>query len=1393
MDCRDFAENLQAYIDDELTEAERTAIDAHLESCEACSRQLRELWKLNDILHGAFSKKPSTGGLTARVVGAISDGTKSREKDAQAREPVEDDASKNLVGRTLAGYKIVEKIGSGGMGTVYRAEQLSMSRDVALKVLYHRYSQDEVFVKRFIREARSAGGLNHSNIVRVYDVGQENGFYFMSMEFIKGRSIHEILLDEGRMEPERALDVVTQTARALEHAQKNGIIHRDVKPENIIIDEEGHVKLADLGLAKNIGMAQEASMTVEGQVMGTPQYMSPEQVTDSSSVDHRTDIYSLGASLYYMVTGDRPFEGNTAVEIMVAVIHDEVRFKKEHYEYVPRQVMKVIEKAMAKDANRRHQTATELVKELEYIRSRPLTLAAQAAAPKPRAVRSAVARREREPVSVQEKKAASYMWVAAVAAGLLLVIGLLIAFSGGKPEKPREEITYDDSNRDNNRKKNDEKKQVQTPPPPPPIEMVKKPEFDGKAKKEWEAVLSLYTQHPDDYAEILRRLSDIYNGYPSSSYAEKAEKLHSQVTKQLDEAFAKARTQSDELKRTRDFNGAIALWAEFEKKHAGTEVAEAAAGYRRELKREFYARFDRDMRVADAKYKKGNIDGAMYDYEKIQKYGDEDMKKKAADQMAAIEAGQKALAHAKEEEKRTGLLDDFYRQTVVPMIDKQFGKVASLVDSAAIDPKYAAIKKHVDLERADMAHLMELKEVLNNAFRKMMDSPLDVSINLRDRSKRVIGKIKEMSPDMFVLKPPGRDSVPITLRMTSLEPGEVVRLTKGMFKDETDSLMKLYLFYLYEADFSEALAYLDKLSGRKRAFIDKENKTGQAPEKESPGESGQSSSEKIEKMIEKIRKGEASAEDAAEKIRKDAEKFAQEQIEKLRRGEKPDAGGGPVAKPPKEVPGVEVERTEQIIDPGDPKYAICYDKFDVVKPLIKDVMADRIAKKLYDGAKRAYRKKDYEDAQEICERLLSGEFARTSLLAQEGMRDEIAKLLKNIEAKMSQTLAKKEVEEDEIASLFNASKVEKLKGGKYRFTYDFSSEKQLTDFMAGDNPLKEDRAKELFAWASKKVTKYEEAPAWAVVSYQKHHMVAGKGDRAFRWKGIVDGDVTLEFSAIPLRLKNVMGMICHGGEGAYIMAISYDTGDVDRHHRIFGRTRTVLFRDYWEDEPHIRLLNGNWKTIGSAAVSVVKLYNPYMLKLVRKDDALALYVNGERYAEGKDNTWHKGRVGLWARETNVLFTNVRITGKLDQKWVEEEIKRLGRDKKEDREKKPEVAKKEDPYKGASPTTTRLLDEAKKLEGITNEDLLRLRKLADMADGMGDWADRIFDRLAGEIRRMKNAEELRRRLDEIERWLNGPPGGNPPGGWPGPGGGNWPGGGRPGGGGGRGGGGRGGGR
>ncbi len=1346
MDCRDYSENLQAYVDDELSEPERLALEAHLSECESCTGELRALMKVNSLLDKAFKGKPSTSSFMARVIARIT-GSTPAEQAAKAQRPKEDeeDPGTSLAGQTLAGYEVLEKIGSGGMGTVYRATQLSMGRDVALKVLYHKFSQDETFVKRFIREARSAGGLNHPNIVRVYDVGHERGFYFMSMELVRGRSAHQLLCAERRIEPERALDIAIQTARALEHAQKNSIIHRDVKPENIILDEEGPVKLADLGLAKKIGASSDAGVTMEGQVMGTPQYMSPEQVVDSSSVDHRTDIYSLGATFYFLVTGEKPFEGKSAMEAMVAVIHEEIKFSREHLTYVPKQIVRVIEKMTAKDRDKRHQTATELIKELEHIRSRPLTLHTPAAAPKPRAVRTATARRDREPSSVIEKKASNYMWLVAVAAGLLLVIGLWVAISSSTPEKPPIIVTPDP---------------VPDPVPPPlppitPVEVAKTPEpaFEGEAKKEWDALVKLIAEHPDEYAEQLSRLEGIFKGYPSSKYEENARTLHGEITKKLDKAFAKAREESDKLRRVNDYNGAIALWYDFEEKYAGTEVAETGASFRKPLITQQRSKFRRDIKVADSKFKSRDADGAIYLLEKIAEYGTDDMKKQAVAKIKSYEGQLAAAAERKKYEEQLVLLDEFYRRTAEHFMDGQYPKVVEAIELAAGNPHFAQIKEYVNLERADVLHLMDLKKTLYQAFKKMTTATLDVYVNLRSADKAVIGTVKEMSPDVFVLKPRDKKyGSLITLRMKRLTPAEVVRLTKNLLKDPADASVKYHLFYLYEADFAKSLAYLDKVSGRKRAVAqEKQASTPKPePEKKTPEEEMLSEAEKkLRELMEKYRKDKEKPEKKPGKL-----------VEK-RPGTRPKPG----------------EVVEKIIDPGDPQYTICYRKFDKVKPVLEEILLERTAKKLYDSAKIAYRKKDYEDAQEVLERLLSGEFAKAKFLSK-AKRDEIARLLGNIEKKSGHTLAEKDKEKDLIARLFNAAKVEKLRSGKYRVTYDFTKSEQLKDFLIGRDLLKDDRIKQLFSWRSKKGFKYGEAPPWAVVKYGKHSMVNGKEGHTFTWKGLIDGDVTLEFSAIPLQRQNVIGLLCVNKDGAYVVAASYRAGDADWHRRTFGLTRSVAFRRYWEGEDRTRLLNGGWEVIGNAGKMLVNLNTAYTVKAVRKENKITFSVNGQRYVEGRDNTWTKGRVGVWARESHVLYTNIKITGELDKEWVEKETKRLGLDKKkkEDKIKKPEVVKKGNPYEGASDSVKGLLDAAKKIKGVTNEDLMRLKKIAETAENFGGrrgtgWINR-------ELARVRSAEELRRKMDQWEEWgRNAPDPGRRFGPGRGPGRGGGPGGGR----------------
>jgi len=214
----------------------------------------------------------------------------------------------------IAGYKLLERLGGGAMGTVYKARQLSLERDVAIKVLSPELAQDPVFVERFLREAKAVARLNHTNIISGIDVGDSDGVKYFVMEFVDGSTVASLLRRGGPLDEERALLVAQQIARALEHAYRNALVHRDLKPENVIITREGIAKLCDLGLAKLEDHAPASGEQVHR--MGTPDYISPEQARGEPNVDIRSDLYSLGATLYHMLTGRPPFEGANAAAVM---------------------------------------------------------------------------------------------------------------------------------------------------------------------------------------------------------------------------------------------------------------------------------------------------------------------------------------------------------------------------------------------------------------------------------------------------------------------------------------------------------------------------------------------------------------------------------------------------------------------------------------------------------------------------------------------------------------------------------------------------------------------------------------------------------------------------------------------------------------------------------------------------------------------------------------------------------------------------------------------------------------------------------------------------------------------------------------------------------------------
>jgi len=245
---------------------------------------------------------------------------------------------------------------------VYKARQVSMDRIVAIKVLRTALSRNEVYLERFFREARAAAKLNHSNIVHAIDAGVAGGYHYFVMEFVDGPTVAE-RINEGPMDEAEALRITHEVAQALSHAQGHGIVHRDVKPENIMLTSDGTVKLADLGLAKSYDT--DKSVTVDGRALGTPYYMSPEQARGESTLDTRSDIYSLGATLFHMVTGAVPFDGETSAIVVSKRLTEPVPSPRDLRPEISLATNRLIRRMMSKEPERRYETAEELLEDIE--------------------------------------------------------------------------------------------------------------------------------------------------------------------------------------------------------------------------------------------------------------------------------------------------------------------------------------------------------------------------------------------------------------------------------------------------------------------------------------------------------------------------------------------------------------------------------------------------------------------------------------------------------------------------------------------------------------------------------------------------------------------------------------------------------------------------------------------------------------------------------------------------------------------------------------------------------------------------------------------------------------------------------------------------------------------
>ena len=624
----------------------------------------------------------------------------------QIHEAIAQSKSATTVPKQLGEYELLEALGQGATGTVFKARQPSRERIVAIKVLAPTLARQEDYVARFRREARAAASLTHPTIVSPIDVGEDQGFYYLVAEYVAGESLATMLAREGRLPESQALAVATEVAAALDHANAKGILHRDLRPENILIAIDGQVRVTDFGLAKPIGADAPTARDAE-RFLASPVYLAPEELRSDSDVDCRADIYSLGILLFQMLTGDVPFKGPTAMAVAAAAVSQPVPSVRSLVPDARIATGRAVERMTAKDRSARYSSPADVHAALKSAAGAQAPAAAAAAPARPLAPRpagQAAAGAQRPAARRQRSKAGKYI-IGTI--GIAIHV-LLFAWLGPKVLKRFEQSPT--------------ARRVRTAAPPAPVTsavpVVPKtsasalpmddPALLRELQKELDGAVLFARSNPDAYATRLARLERVIDRFSGSRKRRLPEEGHNVLAalqdelarardaqrKAADDEMSKRRARADERMQAGRIADALAVFDNFPAELSSRDVMSRVRDARDAIRGQALAEFKARDAKAKALIKEGRLEHAKDIYLAVRSWGIRDVKTAATKAIGDIDRlitqrTAAALVGAKEA----------YPKLVRSLVDllgqRDYKAARAEIDAALVDTKLASVRERV--------------------------------------------------------------------------------------------------------------------------------------------------------------------------------------------------------------------------------------------------------------------------------------------------------------------------------------------------------------------------------------------------------------------------------------------------------------------------------------------------------------------------------------------------------------------------------------------------------------------------------------------------------------------------------------------------------------------------